>query len=133
MNLTRRVGALLLTAGLAVGVPACGGDPEVCADVDALQGDLDQLKDVQIEPGALAELSADLDEVELDLRTLADDAAAEYDTEVEAVRSATSALRDSVEAAVQAPSGAALTQVSSDVGALATAVGDLGSAVSDTC
>lgn len=133
MDVTRPAAAVLLTLGLAVGGAGCGGDPDVCADVEALKADLDRVKDVQVEPGALAELSSDLDAVESDVSTLVDDAASQYDTEVGAVRTATRSLRSSVEAAVQQPSGAALTQVSTDVEAFATAVGDLGSAVSDTC
>jgi methyl-accepting chemotaxis protein len=134
MDLARRAGAVVLVLGVATGAAACGGDtPQVCADVDALKSDLSQLKDVQIQAGALAEMSTDLDQVESDLGDLADSAASQYDTEVDAVRSATTALRDSVEAAVQDPSGAALTQVSSDLGAFSTAVGDLGDALASTC
>ena len=133
MNLVRRASAFVLALVVTMTVPACGSEPQVCADVDTLKSDLSQLKDVQLEPGALAELSADLDDVESDVSKLADSAASQYDTEVDAVRSATNALRDSVETAAQDPSGPALTQVSADLGAFSDAVGGLGDALASTC
>jgi hypothetical protein len=133
MHRVRRASAVVLALGVLLAVPGCGSEPQVCTDVDTLKADLDQVKDVQLEPGALAELSSDLDDVESDVSALADSAASQYDAEVDAVRSATNALRDSVEAAAQDPSGPALTQVSSDIGAFSTAVSDLGDALASTC
>lgn len=133
MKTKTRTPALLLALGLVVGVPACGGDAELCADVEALQADLDDLRAIEVEPGSLAELSSDLDEVEADVDQLLEDAASEYETEIDAVQSSPRDLRTSVAEAVQSPSGAAITQVSADLGEFSTAVGDLRDAVTDTC
>jgi hypothetical protein len=133
MDLKNRAIAVVITAGLAVGVSACGGDPEICADVDALRADLDDAKAIELQPGSLADLSTALDEVEADVDRLAESAATEYENEIEAVQSASGALTTSVETAVQAPSGPAITRVSADFGAVTTAVGNLREAVGDTC
>jgi hypothetical protein len=133
MTPNRRAAAVVLTLGLVVGASACGGDPEVCSDVDALRADVDDLRAIDLQPGALADFSAALDDVRADVDQLVESAESEYEAEIDAVRSTTQALTASVETAVQDPSGPTVTQVSSDFGAFTTAVGDLRDAVGDTC
>ena len=133
MNLNKRASAVVLALGLAIGVPACGGEPEVCADVDALRADRDDLKAIELQPGSLADFSAAFDEVEADVDRLVENAASEYENEIDAVQSATRALTTSVETATQTPSGPAITQVSADFGAFTTAVDNLQEAVDGTC
>jgi hypothetical protein len=133
MSLNNHAVAVVLALGMSVGVSACGGEPEVCDDVDALRADLDDLTTIEIQPGSLADFSAALDEVDADVDQLVESAEAEYESEIDAIQSATQALTTSVEAATQAPSGPAITQVSADFGAFSTAVGNLRDAVSGTC
>ena len=133
MKPSTHVAAVVLALGMATGVSACGGEPAVCADADALRADLDDLQTIELQPGSLADLSAALDEVEGDVDQLVASAGSEYDDEVDAVQSATQALAASVDSAAQAPSGAAITQISADLGAFSTAVGDLREAVSGSC
>ena len=139
MLLKNRAGAVVLALGLAVGVPACGGEsesggePEICADVDALRADLEDLTAIEIQPGSLAAFSDVVDQIMADVDRMAEDAASEFETEVDAVQSTTGALTASVETAVQAPSAPAITQVSADFGAWTTAVDNLREAVSGTC
>ena len=58
---------------------------------------------------------------------------AEYSSEVETLRSRTTALGSSIETAAADPSAATVTQVRDDVNALGSAVTALGDAVADTC
>ena len=133
MKRNSRTAAVVLSLGLWVGMSACGGEPEVCADVDALRADLDDLKAIEVQPGSLADFSAALDEARADVDRLVEDAASEYEDEIDAVQTATQELRASVETATQAPSGPAVTQVSADFGAFVTAVDTLQASVRDTC
>lgn len=133
MRRNRPAAAVVLTLGLWVGTSACGGDPEVCAAVEALRADLDDLRAIDIQPGALADFSAALDEAGADVDRLVEDATSEYESEIATVRTAALALRDSVGTATQEPSGAAVTQVSADFRAFTTAVDGLRDAVTDTC
>lgn len=134
MNRTpKTVTALLLLAVATAGLSACAEDPAICQDVDELRSDFDDLKDIQIEAGALSELATDVDEIEADVKQLVDDASTEFGTEVDAVKAATEALRAGIDGATTDPSADALVQVSDGVAALTTAVGDLSDAVSGTC
>lgn len=134
MKPNSRAAAVVLTLGLLAGTSACSEEePAVCDDVAALRADLDDLEAVELQPGALAEFSAVLDEARADVDRLVDAAADEYADEIDAVQSATQALTASVETAVQAPSGAAVTQVSADFGAFTTAVDDLLGSVGNDC
>jgi hypothetical protein len=124
---------MVLALGLAIGMPACGGEPEVCADVEALRADVDDLKAVEVQPGSLADFSAAFDEVVADVDRLVEDASSEYEAEIDAVQSAARDLTTSIEAVAQEPSGPAITQVSADFGVLTTAVDNLQEAVGGTC
>ena len=133
MLLTNRAAAVVLTLGLAFGTSACGGEPEVCADVDALRADLDEVKAIEVQPGSLAEFSAAFDGVKADVDQLVSSAASEFESEIEALRSATQALTASVETATQAPSGPAIVEVSAAFGAFTDAADTMQEAVASTC
>lgn len=125
---------VVLALGLCVGASACSDDePAVCADAETLRADLDDLGSIEIQPGSLADFSAALDEAADDVDQLVEDASSEFETEIDAVQSATKALTDSVETATQDPSAASVTQVSADFGVFTTAVEDLRTAVADSC
>lgn len=124
---------MVLALGLLAGTSACTEEPAVCDDVEALRADLDELEAIQLEPGALAEFAAVLDEAAADVDRLVEGAASEYEDEIDAVQSTALALTASVETATQAPSGPAVTQVSADFGAFTTAVDDLVGSIGDDC
>jgi hypothetical protein len=134
MKPNTRAAAVVLTLGLLAGTSACAEEePAVCDDVAALRADLDDLEAIELQPGALAEFSAVLDETGADVDRLVDAAAEEYADEIDAVQSATQALAASVESAAQAPSGPAVTQLSADFGAFTSATESLIGAVEGTC
>lgn len=133
MNLNPHLSAAALALVLAATVGACGGEPEVCAEVDALRADLDDAKSIELQPGSLAELSSALDEVQADVDRIASSAASEFESEIDDLRAATQALTASVETAAQDPSGPAITEVSAAFGAFADAAETLQEAVVSTC
>jgi hypothetical protein len=105
----------------------------LCDDVDALRDSTAELQDTEIERGALSVLTDELRAIQADVTRVAEDAAAEYSSEVETLRTRATALGSSIEAAAADPSAATVTQVRDDVSALGSAVTALGDAVADTC
>ena len=148
MTRSRRVAAsLCLILTLGSGVAACSDDSDeqpatettpaetsaLCDDVDALRDSTAELQDTEIERGALSVLADELRAIQVEVQQVAEDAAAEYSSEVETLRSRASALGSSIEAATTDPSSGTVTQVRDDVNALGSAVTALGDAVADTC
>ena len=135
MTRSRRVAAsLCLILTLGSGVAACGDDSDaLCDDVDALRNSMAELQDTEIERGALSVLADEVRAIQADVQQVAEDAAAEYSSEVEALRSRATALGSSIETAAADPSVATVTQVRDDVNALGSAVTALSDAVADTC
>lgn len=133
MRMRRTTASVLCLVGLAAGVAACGGQPAVCDDVDALRTSVDHLKNVQIGDNALATLSTDLKDVQSQLKQFKQDASGQYSSQIDAVQKEVDALRSSVEQATTNPSATSFTEVTSDVRALGSALGSLDDAVSSTC
>lgn len=124
----------LLTAGSAL--TACGDDDDqaaVCDDVDALQTSVDTLQEAEIGEDGVAVLSTELPKVQTQLQELGESATAQYAPQVDAVKAEANMLESSIAAAAAAPSEASLRTVGVAVESVASAVSDLGDAVSDTC
>ena len=134
---------LLIGPGLA----ACGDEsktstpspatssatPAVCGDLDALQASVDKLTQVKIGENGLSTLSTELTSIQSEVQQLSKDAPAQYSTETNAVRSAVSSLKSSIQAASAAPSATSFGAVAADVKAVGSAVQVLSDAVSGTC
>jgi hypothetical protein len=134
MNSTRRAVTasftlVLLTSGLA----ACGGQPAVCDDVDALQESVETLTNAPAGEDGLDTVKTELEELQTELQQLADDAATQYATQIDRLNAGVSGLQSSLDTAVDAPSAATLSSLRDDVRAVASAVSDLSTAVADTC
>ena len=142
---------LLLIIGLATGVASCGGDPAsdqaqpepttrsvdptpaVCGDVDTLSASFKALQDVKIDREVLRTLSADLRQIDADVRQLADAASDEYADEIDTVKSSVADLELSVKAASATPSSATVSAVGADMRAFGGSVEALATAVGGTC
>lgn len=134
MTRTRRLGAttaVLLLAGS--GLTACGGQPAVCDDVDALQQSMNKIKDAKVGENALDTLTTESANIKSQVQKLGKDASAQYSSQVDKVKSTSQALGASVQAASSNPTSATFTAVSDDAKALGTAVSNLADAVSGTC
>ncbi|QNN52821.1 hypothetical protein [Nocardioides mesophilus] len=129
----RALAGLAIMTILGAGTSACGGDPAVCSDTDSLRSSIQDLQNIDIGQGGLAQLQKQLEAIRSDLQQLADDASDQYSSEVAAIRDAVDALGASLTAAVSTPSAATLTAVRDDVKALGSSVARLGDAVSGTC
>jgi len=129
---------VVLVLGLASGLGSCGGDseseqPAVCGAVDRLKASVEDLQSVKIERGALPDLSAELRDIQADVRLLGDDASAEYADEIDAVKAHAADLEVSLNAASAAPTAPTVSAVGADIRALGGSFRDLTTAVGTTC
>ncbi|QWZ06424.1 hypothetical protein KRR39_12540 [Nocardioides panacis] len=135
MNRTRRaLASSVLLGSMTLGLSACGqGSPAVCADMDQLRRSVASLKDIQLDQGALSELSSRLKTIQTDARQLQADASKEFADETAAVTKAGDALGVGIDQAMANPSIATLSALKPQVTALGTALGNLSDALSSTC
>lgn len=133
MRTTRFTAALACTVVLGVGLAGCAGEPAVCADVDALQTSMEDLRAAEPGEGGLEVVTEELQDIEEELQQLKTDAASEYSTQTQAVEDTFAALRTSAESAASDPTAITLAQVRDDLRAFGSAVSSMGSAVEDTC
>jgi hypothetical protein len=101
--------------------------------MDDLRGSVKDLTSIPVDRSALNALSKQLSVIRADLRRVRSSASGEYVTEVDQVESALDDLRASVQQATADPTAAGLGAVLRDVGAVGSAVSELGSALGDTC
>lgn len=135
MNRTRQLlASTVLVGAMTLGLSACGQDtPAVCDDMDQLQKSVASLKDIQLDQGALSELSSRLKTIRADARQLEADASQEFADEVAAVKKAGDALGAGIDQAVANPSVATISALKPEVAALGTALRSMSDALSSTC
>ena len=147
-------GRLVLVVGLATGLGSCGGDPAserpeqqpsattskpanetaaVCDSLERLKDSVGDLQSVRIERGTLPVLSAELRDIQADVRDLGDVASAEYADEIDTVEARAADLEVSLKAASAAPSATTASAVGADIRAFGGSVRDLSAAVGTTC
>lgn len=119
--------------GIGAGLSACSDQPAVCDDVDALKSSVENIKDAQLGENGLDTITTQLSLMKNSLKEIQGSASSMYPTEVAAVRSAADSLSTSVSAATSDPTASSIAAVADSVTRLASAVGDLGTAVKDTC
>lgn len=128
------VGVLLtvtITGGCAQGEPAA--PPAVCSAVSSLKASVEDVTTVDLDQGALAELQANLTQVQTDLGKVKDDAKDEYATEIDAVEQASASVSSSVAAATTSPSAQTIADVGTAVQSLGASLRALEDAVKSTC
>lgn len=136
MHSRRPVVTLVALVLAGSSLTACGGTDQsaVCDDVGDLRQSLAALQVMNIyDSNVLRDLAVVLDQIRSQVRTLAEDASAEYDAEVEVVQSSIDDLEASAQAAVDSPDAAALSALADDVKGFSAAFKDLRTAVGDTC
>ncbi len=113
----------------------CGGSskPEYCSKVTELEGSVEELKNVQLESGALPSLQADLKLVQSNAEGVVNSAKQEFPTETTAVKSSTSTLAAALQALAPAPTPAELLSLAPKVTAVVSAVEGLSSATESAC
>lgn len=123
----------LASAALVAGLAACSSQPAVCDDMDALRSSLADLRDLSVSKDGVDAVRAQLADVGDQVDQLKADASSEYQPQIDVVKGSETDLRTSLSAAKEGPTAQTLAQVADDLGALTSAVEDLGTAVSTTC
>ncbi|HYJ66739.1 MAG TPA: hypothetical protein VEX15_03675 [Nocardioidaceae bacterium] len=133
MRLTIGVAAATLLLGAAL--VGCGGDePAVCGAADDLKTSVDNFKDIDVTSSSgVTDLENGLSDVESDLADVKSDAESEFSSQIDAVDSALTTLKSSVDTATTNPTAPAVAEVGSAASAFTTALDTLVSDVQGTC
>jgi hypothetical protein len=116
----RRLTLIALAAATLLLAAGCGGEESaVCGDLENVQSSIQDMRDIELEEGALEELQQTAADIDADLQAAQADAEAELGDELDV-------LRTEVQALVAEAEAAAATGLSGDsVQALSAAVSDV--------
>ena len=121
---------LVLVAALMSG--ACSSKPQVCSDLEQLQGSVQAMRDVNVsDSGSLSTLQTDFDTVQTDFAAVKQSADEAVGSEVSAMDSSLQTLKQSIEAAVASPDATTVAAVRTAVGSAQTSFTALQNAVPD--
>lgn len=93
----------------------------MCADVAALRASLDQLRHVNVQPGAVTEITSDLNNVRAALTTLVNNAHGQWQAQTSALSAALNTLKTAVSSLGASPGVSTISGVVSALGQVATA------------
>ena len=116
----RRLTLIALAAATLLAAAGCGGeDSAACGDLENVQSSIQDVRDIELDEGAVEELQQTAADIEADLQSAQENADAELGDELDALRTAVQALEAEAEAAAAAglssESAQALTAAISDV------------------
>jgi len=142
---------LALLAGCGSGGAASGSSPSaaapatssssaaspsssaLCADTTALRASLDQLRRVNVQPGAVSQITANLNDVKAALTKLVNDAHGQFQTQTSALSAALDTLKTAVSSLGASPGVSTVSGVVSALGQVNTAAQNLLAAVNTDC
>ncbi len=131
----RKITSVLLVAGIAVGVAACGQSSQAatCDRVDSVRASVEDLRNVNLSENGMVAVGSGLAQLQTDLDNLRADVKADQQPQVDAVRSAVTQLQSSVAGIRANPSATALSQVGTSLEQLRTSIGTLRATVGSGC
>ena len=105
----------------------------MCADVAAVRASLDQLRRVSVQPGAVTEITSDLNNVRAALTTLVTNAHGRWQAQTSALSAALNTLGTAVSSLGASPGVSTVSGVVSALGQVNTAAQNLLAAVNTDC
>jgi hypothetical protein len=105
----------------------------LCADAAALRTSLDQLRRVNVQPGAVSQITANLNAVKAALTTLVTNAHGQFQTQTSALSAALDTLKTAVSSLGASPGVSTVSGVVSALGQVNTAAQNLLAAVNTDC
>ncbi len=108
-------------------------DSALCADAAALRSSLDQLRHVSVQPGAVSQITADLNNVKAALTTLVTSAHGQFQAQTSALSAALDTLKTAVSSLGASPGVSTVSGVVSALGKANTAAQNLLAAVNTDC
>jgi hypothetical protein len=124
------------TSSPAPASPSAAASPSssaLCADAAALRASLDQLRHVNVQPGAVNEITSDLRNVRAALTTLVTNAHGRWQAQTSALSAALNTLGTAVSSLGASPGVSTVTGVVSALGQVNTAAQNLLAAVNTDC
>jgi hypothetical protein len=106
---------------------------DLCANAAALRASLDQLRRVGVQPGAVSQLTSDLNDVKAALTKLVTDAQGQFQTQTSAFSSALDTLKTAISSLGASPGVSTVSGVVSGLGQVNTAAQNLLAAVNTDC
>lgn len=105
----------------------------LCADADALRASLDQLRHINVQPGAVSEITSDISNVRTALTTLVNNAHGRWQAQTSALSAALDKLRTAVTSLGASPGVSTVTGAVSALGQVNTAAQNFLAAVNTDC
>ena len=105
----------------------------LCADAAALRSSLDQLRHVSVQPGAVSQITTNLNAVKAALTTLVTNAHGQFQTQTSALSAALDTLTTAVSSLGSSPGVSTVSGVVSGLGQVNTAAQNLLAAVNTDC
>jgi len=105
----------------------------LCADVAAVRASLDQLRRVSVQPGAVTEITSDLNNVRAALTTLVNNAHGKWQAQTSALSAALTTLKTAVSSLGASPGVSTISGAVSALGQVATAGQSLLAAANKDC
>ena len=119
---------LLLSLAAAASLTAGCGDsdkPDYCSNVSDLQQSVDDVKNIQLESGALSALQTGLQEVRTDANAVVSSAQQDFPSETSALRSSVSSLSTAIEQLPSSPTAQELAALVPEINSTVTAANNL--------
>ena len=123
-------GAASATSSSAAAAPSSSA---LCANAAALRASLDQLRHVNVQPGAASEITADLNDVKAALTKLVNDARGQWQAQTSALSAALDTLKTAVSSLGASPGASTVSSVVTALGQVNTAAQNLLAAVNTDC
>jgi hypothetical protein len=116
--------------------PSAAASPsgsDLCANAAALRASLDQLRHVNVQPGAVSQITSDLNDVKAALSKLVTDAHGQFQTQTSALSTTLDTLKTAVSSLGASPGVSTVSGVVSALGQVNTAAQNLLAAVNTDC
>ena len=107
--------------------------PEYCSNVSDLQQSVTDLKDVQLQSGALPTLQTDLQTVQTNANAVVSSAKADFPSQTGALESSVSSLSKTIDKLPPSPTPQQLLALAPKIDSTVTAAQDLPSATNSAC
>ena len=122
-------------AALALLVVGCGGSskPDYCSNVSDLEGSIAEIKDIELDSGAVSTLQTNLEKVKTNADAVVSSAKQDFPSETSALKSSVSSLSTTVNQLPPTPTPQQLLALTSGVESTVTAAKELSSATESAC
>jgi outer membrane murein-binding lipoprotein Lpp len=134
-RLTLTLMVVVALSAATVVAAGCGSDnkPAYCSDVSDLKQSVNDLKDVQLNTGAVSTLQTDVQKVQSDTNAVVSSAKQDFPNQTSALQSSVSSLSTAIKQLPSSPSAQQLASLVPKISSTVTAAKNLEDATSSAC